>query len=94
MAQYPERIATRTYLPVPKVAATVDLLDAGNTLPFIARYRKEATGGLDEEQIRAIEQTLASLRALDERRETILASISEQEKLTPELEASLLGQKP
>jgi uncharacterized protein len=87
---YPTRIAAKLQLAEPRVAATVQLFDEGNTLPFIARYRKEMTGGLDEEQIRAIEQTLATLRALDERRETILASIREQEKLTPELAAQLL----
>ena len=87
---YPTRIAAKLQLAEQGVAATVQLFDEGNTLPFIARYRKEMTGGLDEEQIRAIEQTLATLRALDERRETILASIREQEKLTPELAAQLL----
>jgi len=86
---YPARIAAKLALAERNVAVTVQLLDEGNTLPFIARYRKEMTGGLDEEQIRAIEQLLASLRALDERRATILASIREQEKLTPELEAHL-----
>ena len=88
---YPARIARKLTLAERSVAATVQLLDEGNTLPFIARYRKEMTGGLDEEQIRAVEQLLASLRALDERRATILASIREQEKLTPELEAHLLA---
>jgi uncharacterized protein len=88
---YPTRIAARLQLAEHRVAATVQLFDEGNTLPFIARYRKEMTGGLDEEQIRAIEQTLATLRSLDERRATILASIGEQGKLTPELEAQLLA---
>ncbi|HRW49328.1 MAG TPA: Tex family protein [Caldilinea sp.] len=88
---YPARIARKLTLAERNVAATVQLLDEGNTLPFIARYRKEMTGGLDEEQIRAIEHMLGSLRALDERRATILASIREQEKLTPELEAQLLA---
>ena len=88
---YPARIARKLTLAERNVAATVQLLDEGNTLPFIARYRKEMTGGLDEEQIRAIEQLLASLRTLDERRATILASIREQEKLTPELETQILA---
>ncbi|MFO7634934.1 MAG: Tex family protein [Caldilinea sp.] len=88
---YPTRIAAKLQLAEHCVAATVQLFDEGNTLPFIARYRKEMTGGLDEEQIRAIEQMLASLRGLDERRETILASIREQAKLTPGLEAQLLA---
>lgn len=86
---YPQKIAAQLSLPVHKVAATVDLLDAGNTLPFIARYRKEATGGLDEEQIAAVMAALATLQALDERRATILAAIGEQGKLTPELQAQI-----
>ena len=83
------RVATQLGLPIQRVAATVELLDAGNTLPFIARYRKEATGGLDEEEIRAIMAALESLRAVDERRATILAAIEEQNKLTPELSTQL-----
>ncbi|MFN3980837.1 MAG: Tex-like N-terminal domain-containing protein, partial [Caldilinea sp.] len=88
---YPTRIAARLQLPKHGVAAVIELFDGGATLPFIARYRKEMTGSLDEEQIRAIEQMLASLRALDERRSAILTSIGEQEKLTPELEAQILA---
>ncbi|MBK8030936.1 MAG: RNA-binding transcriptional accessory protein [Chloroflexi bacterium] len=72
-----------------QVNTTIELLDAGNTLPFIARYRKEMTGGLDEDQIRRLQEQLAHLRALDERRQTILNSIEEQGKLTPELSAQL-----
>ncbi len=71
------------------VAAAIALLDEGNTMPFIARYRKEATDGLDDEQLRELENRLLKLRALDERRQTILNSIREQEKLTPELEAQI-----
>jgi hypothetical protein len=84
-----QKIASQLKLPIPKVAATIDLLTAGNTLPFIARYRKEATGGLDEEQIAAIMAALATLQALDERRATVLAAIAEQGKLTPELQAQI-----
>jgi len=84
-----QQIAAQLHLPIPKVAATVELLAAGNTLPFIARYRKEATGGLDEEQIAAIMTALATLQALDERRATVLAAIAEQGKLTPELKAQI-----
>ena len=69
--------------------ATVQLLDEGNTVPFIARYRKEATGSLDEEQIRTIEERLAYLRNLEQRRQEILTAIAAQEKLTPELEAAI-----
>ncbi|MEM7131860.1 MAG: Tex family protein [Chloroflexota bacterium] len=74
-----------------QVAATVELLDEGNTLPFIARYRKEATGGLDEEQLRALIALLESLRSLDDRRDSILASVEEQGKMTAELQASLMA---
>ena len=87
----PFRVAARLHLPERNVAAAIQLLDEGATLPFIARYRKEVTGGLDEEQLRAIEQTLSSLRNLDERRETVLASIREQGKLTPALEEQILA---
>jgi uncharacterized protein len=76
-------------LPEAKIAAAIDLFDNGNTLPFIARYRKEVTGALDEEQLRAIQETLESQRALDERRAVIIASIGEQGRLTPELALQL-----
>jgi protein Tex len=72
-----------------QAAAAIELLDEGSTLPFIARYRKEATGGLDEEQLRLLFEQLNRLRLLDERRDTILKSIAEQGLLTPELEAAL-----
>ena len=88
---YAQRIATQFNIQPEKVAATITLLDDGNTLPFIARYRKEQTGGLDEEQIRQISTMLESLRTLDERRETIIASITEQGKLTIELHQQILA---
>jgi protein Tex len=69
--------------------ATVALLDGGATVPFIARYRKEATGGLDDIQLRALSERLVYLRALEERREAVLKSIDEQKKLTPELRTSI-----
>jgi uncharacterized protein len=72
-----------------QIARTVQLLDEENTVPFIARYRKEVTGGLDEEQLRAIQARLKYLRHLEERKETVLKSIAEQGKLTPELEARI-----
>lgn len=72
-----------------QVDATVKLLDEGNTIPFIARYRKEVTGELDEEKIRTIEERLQYLRNLVKRQEEILTSIGEQGKLTPELAASI-----
>jgi uncharacterized protein len=72
-----------------QVAATASLLDDANTIPFIARYRKEVTGGLDEEQLRTIAERLAYLRQLAERKAAVLRSIEEQGKLTPELQAAI-----
>lgn len=80
-----QKIANQLKIKPEQVSATIELLDGGNTLPFIARYRKEATGSLDEEQIRQISELSAKLRTLDERRAAILKSIEEQGKLTPEL---------
>ncbi|MCB0258032.1 MAG: RNA-binding transcriptional accessory protein, partial [Anaerolineae bacterium] len=91
MQTYAEKISTELNIRATQVDAVIALLDDGNTIPFIARYRKEATGGLDEEQLRAIQSQLDFLRKLDERRETILASIEEQGKLTDELRAELLA---
>lgn len=86
---YTEKIATVLGLGMTQVEHTVALLEEGATVPFIARYRKEATGGLDEVQIAAVRDLLGQLKALDKRREAILSSISEQGKLTPELERQL-----
>lgn len=72
-----------------QVEATVGLLDEGNTVPFIARYRKEVTGELQDEQLRTIEERIAYLRNLEKRREEIINAITEQEKMTDELMASL-----
>lgn len=72
-----------------RVQAVVELLDAGNTVPFITRYRKDQTGGLDEEQIRQIQARVVKLRLLAERKQTILRSIDSQGKLTPELAAAI-----
>lgn len=82
-------IAQTLNLPLRGVVAVIELLDDGGTVPFIARYRKEATGNLDEVQILDIEEKLAYFRDLAERRETILASIAEQGKLTDELKARI-----
>ncbi|MDR0441232.1 MAG: RNA-binding transcriptional accessory protein, partial [Candidatus Accumulibacter sp.] len=70
-----------------QAAAAVGLLDEGATVPFIARYRKEATGGLDDTQLRMLDERLIYLREMEERRAAILASIEEQGKSTPELTA-------
>jgi len=78
-------IAQPLHVPLSSLMATITLLDEGGTVPFIARYRKEATGALDEVKIRDIEEKLAYFREFVSRRETILASISEQQKLTDEL---------
>src|SRR5215471_12432068 len=78
-------IATVLQVPMKGLLAVIELLDDGSTVPFIARYRKEVTGSLDELQIRNIEEKLLYFRDLESRRETILASIQEQGKLTHEL---------
>ncbi|WP_445989542.1 Tex family protein [Chromobacterium haemolyticum] len=83
------RLAAELSVREAQVAATIDLIDGGATVPFIARYRKEATGGLDDTQLRTLAERLVYLRELDERRVSILGSISEQGKLSPELEAAL-----
>ena len=85
--QHEQQIASQLNVRPDQVAATIALLDDGNTLPFIARYRKEATGLLDEEQIRHIAAEIGRLRALDERRAAVIASVAEQGKLTPALQA-------
>src|SRR5216110_3999277 len=74
-----------------QVEATVGLLDGGATLPFVARYRKEATGGLDDAQLRTLETRLTYLRELEARRTAILDSIREQGKLDAALEAAILA---
>ncbi len=78
-------IATELSVAVPQVTAVVTLLDGGATVPFIARYRKEVTGNLDDTQLRILEERLLYLRELEERRQVILSSIEEQGKLTDEL---------
>lgn len=85
-----EKIAQLLSLRPNQVSQTIKLLDEGNTLPFIARYRKEVTGSLDEEQLREIDAQISKLRTLDERRETILAAIEEQGKLTDDLRQRLM----
>ena len=72
-----------------KVAAVVKLIDEGNTIPFIARYRKEVTGSMEDTALRELEDRLKYLRNLEKRKEEVLSSIGEQGKLTPELEESI-----
>jgi protein Tex len=83
------RIAAELEVRENQVAATIELLDGGATVPFVARYRKEVTGGLDDTQLRHLDERLTYLRELDERREAVLRSIGEQGKLVPELEAAI-----
>jgi protein Tex len=84
-----QRIADELGVAVRQVSAAVELLDGGATVPFIARYRKEATGMLDDAQLRTLDERLRYLRELDERREAILKEIAAQGKLTAELEAQI-----
>jgi len=85
-----QRIAEELSVREAQVTAAVDLLDGGATVPFIARYRKEVTGALDDTQLRQLESRLNYLRELEQRRQTILGSIEEQGKLTPQLRQAIL----
>ncbi len=85
------RLAEELAIALPQVIAAVKLLDEGATVPFIARYRKEVTGSLDDGQLRTLEERLRYLRELDERRAAVLSSIAEQGKLTDGLKAALLA---
>ncbi len=91
MLSIESRLAAELAVKPHQIAATVALLDAGSTVPFIARYRKEATDGLDDTQLRALEERLGYLRELEERRTAILKSIEEQGKLTDELKTNIQG---
>ncbi len=86
-----QRIAEELSVRPAQVTSAVNLLDDGATVPFIARYRKEVTEGLDDTQLRNLEERLRYLRELEDRRATVLNSIKEQEKLTPELERDIKG---
>lgn len=85
------RIAKELNVQLSQVAAAVDLLGEGATVPFIARYRKEKTGGLDDTQLRKLEERLGYLAELEDRRHAVLKSITEQGKLTPELQRAIAG---
>eukprot|EP01155_Anaeramoeba_flamelloides_P007560 Anaeramoba_flamelloidesa112129_10.p2 GENE.a112129_10~~a112129_10.p2 ORF type:complete len:208 (-),score=22.51 a112129_10:89-712(-) len=84
-----QQLATELSIKPAQVAATLALLDQGATLPFIARYRKEQTGALDDTQLRQLHERLGQLRELESRRESILGRLREQNQLTPELEQAL-----
>ncbi|MGD8910034.1 MAG: Tex family protein [Chromatiales bacterium] len=85
-----QRIADELQVHIRQVDAAIGLLDEGATVPFVARYRKEVTGGLDDTQLRHLDERLIYLRELEERRETVLKSIDEQGKLTAELKTAVL----
>jgi len=89
MSLISQRIANELAVKETQVLSTIELLDEGATVPFIARYRKEVTGGLDDAQLRQLEERLGYLRELDDRRATILKSIDEQGKLTDDLKKSI-----
>ncbi|AWM05620.2 Tex family protein [Bradyrhizobium symbiodeficiens] len=91
MANINQKIAQELGVRPEQVEATVTLLDGGATVPFIARYRKEATGALDDAQLRTLEERLGYLRELEDRRKAILESVREQGKLDAALEASILA---
>ena len=74
-----------------QVEAAIKLIDEGNTIPFISRYRKEVTGSLNDEQLRNLDERLKYLRGLEERREQVLASIEEQGKMTDDLRATIIA---
>ena len=82
-------IASQIGVPADRIARALQLLDAGDTIPFVARYRKEVTGGLDERQLREIAAEAQRWRALQERKKEVISLLQAQEKLTPELEAAI-----
>ncbi|WP_307831613.1 Tex-like N-terminal domain-containing protein, partial [Nitratidesulfovibrio oxamicus] len=84
-------MAAALSLPVSGVSAVMALLDEGATIPFIARYRKEATGSLDEVQVAAVRDALEKARELDKRRAAVLASLEERGLLTPQLSKAVAG---
>ena len=90
MNSIPAVIADELGVKIEQINASIKLLDEGSTVPFISRYRKEATGGLDDTQLRNLEQRLGYLREMEDRRSTILESIQEQGKLTEDLKKSIL----
>ena len=89
MQNLEQQIASDINAQAQQVSAAIKLLDEGSTVPFIARYRKEVTGGLDDGQLRLLEQRLIYLREMQQRRSAILKSIAEQDKLTPQLEQAI-----
>ncbi len=89
MTDYAKQIAAELGLPEARAAAAIALIDDGNTIPFIARYRKEATGSMDDQALRRLDERLAYLRGLDKRREEVAGGIEAQGAMTPELQKAL-----
>ena len=89
MGSIEQRLADELSVSVRQVTAAMALLDEGATVPFIARYRKEMTGGLDDSQLRLLQERLVYLRELEQRRQTVIDSIRAQGKMTPELLAAI-----
>jgi uncharacterized protein len=85
----PEQLAKEFNLQLWQVEHTIELIDGGATIPFIARYRKEATGSLDDTQLRELDTRLSYLKNLEARKEEVLAAITAQEKMTPEIAAAI-----
>ena len=93
MQNHAEQLAAELNLNVKNVQGAIDLIDAGNTIPFIARYRKEATGSMDDQVLRDLGDRLEYLRSLDKRKEEVTKSITEQNAMTPELTAAITAAK-
>ena len=93
MSNYAEQIAQELSLSAKNVQGAIDLIDAGNTIPFIARYRKEATGSMDDQALRTLGDRLEYLRGLDKRKGEVESSIHEQGAMTPEIAAALPSAK-
>ncbi|MEG2286352.1 MAG: Tex-like N-terminal domain-containing protein, partial [Ruthenibacterium sp.] len=89
MTDYTKILAAEFKLDAGHVASTITLIDEGNTIPFIARYRKEATGSMDDQVLREMDERLGYLRKLDEQKDTVRATITEQGAMTNELAAAL-----
>ena len=86
-----QKLAAELSLTADQVEKTVVLIDEGNTIPFISRYRKEVTGGLDDTVLRKLEERLRYLRNIEARKLEVIKLITEQEKMTPELEAQIMA---
>ena len=89
MPNHAEQLAQELNLNVKNVQGAIELIDQGNTIPFIARYRKEATGSMDDQVLRDLGDRLEYLRGLDKRKDEVTSSITEQGAMTPELTAAL-----